>query len=101
MEGLVGPHCGALGEAVKQAPADDGAWEKLAVSAALLNEAGHFLMDDGRCPDGEWAKASEMLRTGSAAVHAKIEAKDHAGMSEAFGQVGASCATCHKAHKKD
>ncbi len=100
MSGLVKPQCGSLGEALKTAPTDDKGWEELATKAALLNESSYTLMDDGRCPDGEWAKASTQLREGSAAVLAKIEAKDAAGALEAFKGVTASCATCHKAHKK-
>ena len=34
------------------------------------------------------------------ALLAKIEAKDAAGAQEAFKGATASCAACHKAHKK-
>ena len=57
-------------------------------------------MEDGRCPDGDWANAAKALREGTAAVLAKIEAKDAAGASEAFKGATASCGACHKAHKK-
>ena len=63
MGGIVQPHCAAIGEAVKQAPADDAAWEKVATHAAVLNEISYTLMDDGRCPDADWANASTILRT--------------------------------------
>lgn len=100
MSGLVKPNCAGLGEALKTAPADDKAWEDLTIKAALLNEASYLLMDDGRCPDGEWAGAARTLREGTEAVLAKLEAKDAAGAQEAFKGVTASCAACHKAHKK-
>ena len=100
MAGLVKPNCAGIGEGLKTAPADDKAWEELATKAALLNESSFSLMDDGRCPDGEWAKAATALREGSAAVLAKIEAKDASGAQEAFKTVTGSCAACHKAHKK-
>lgn len=100
MSGLVKPQCGDLGEALKTAPTDDKGWEALATRAALLNEASYILMDDGRCPDGDWAAASKTLREGTEAVLARIEAKDAAGAQEAFKGATASCAACHKVHKK-
>ena len=100
MAGLVKPNCAGIGEALKGAPADDKAWEDLATKAALLNEASFSLMDDGRCPDGDWANASKALRDASAAVLAKVEAKDAAGAKEAFKGVTDSCGACHKVHKK-
>jgi hypothetical protein len=100
MKGLVASNCGAIAEGLKTAPADDKAWEALAVNAALLNESGYLLMDDGRCPDADWANASKALREASAAVLAKVEAKDAAGAQEAFKGVTASCKACHTVHKK-
>lgn len=100
MSGLVKPHCGGIAEGLKTAPADDQAWEELLTKAALLNEASYTLVDDGRCPDGDWANAAKALREGTAAVIEKLEAKDAAGAQEAFKGVTASCAACHKVHKK-
>jgi len=100
MSGVVQPHCAAIGEAVKQAPADDAAWEKLATHAAVLNEISYTLMDDGRCPDADWANASTMLRTASDAVLVKALAKDHAGVAAEFAKLTESCGACHKVHKK-
>ncbi|MBC8351133.1 MAG: hypothetical protein H8E66_04055 [Planctomycetes bacterium] len=100
MGGLVQPNCKNLGGGLKEAPADDKAWAALATNAALLNEAGHILMADGRCPDAEWAGAAKTLRECSEVVLAKIEAKDAEGAQGAFKAMTASCAACHKAHKK-
>ncbi len=100
MSGLVKPNCAGIGEGLKTAPADDKAWDDLATKAALLNEASFTMMDDGRCPDADWANAAKSLREASAAVLAKIEAKDAAGAQEAFKGVTGSCSACHKAHKK-
>lgn len=100
MAGLVKPNCAGIGEGLKTAPADDKTWEDLATKAALLNEASFTMMDDGRCPDADWANAAKALREASAAVLAKIEAKDAAGAQEAFKGVTGSCAACHKVHKK-
>ena len=100
MGGIVQVNCAALGKGTKDAPADAKAWDALATNAALLNEAGYLLMDDGRCPDGDWANAAKALKEGSAAVLAKIEAKDLEGAAAEFKKVTESCAGCHKAHKK-
>ena len=100
MKGLIAVNCGAIGEGLKAGPTDDKDWADLATRAALLNEASYNLMDDGRCPDGTWADADKMLREGSAALVAKLEAKDAAGSQEAFTAMTQACATCHKAHKK-
>ena len=100
MSGLIKPNCAGIGEGLKAAPVDEKAWEDLATKAALLNESSFILMDDGRCPDGDWANASKSLRDGSAAVLTKIEAKDYAGAQEAFKAVTGSCAACHKVLKK-
>jgi hypothetical protein len=100
MNGLIKPNCAGLAEGLKAGPSDDKAWEDLATKAALLNEASYTLMDDGRCPDGDWANAAKALREASAEVVAKIEAKDAAGAQDAFKGVTASCGACHKVHKK-
>lgn len=98
MKGIVGENCGALKKALDAAETN---WDDVTLRAALLNEAGYLLMDDGRCPDGEWAKAAKALQTSSAAVLAKAEAKDLEGAKAAFGELTAgSCKVCHTAHKK-
>ncbi|MBM3998687.1 MAG: hypothetical protein FJ297_03920 [Planctomycetes bacterium] len=100
MGGIMRPNCAALGEGLKTAPADDKGWAALATNAAVLNEVSYIVMDDGRCPDGDWANAATTLRECSAAVLAKIEAKDLEGASAAFKTLTGACAACHKAHKK-
>ncbi len=100
MGGLVQPNCAALGKVGKEAPADDKAWAALATNAALLNEAGYLLMDDGRCPDAEWANAAKTLQMASAAVLEKLEAKDPKGASEEFEKLTKACGACHAGHKK-
>lgn len=102
MEGIVKPHCDALKKGLEAAPADDKAWHKLAVSAALLNEASYTLMDDGRCPDGVWADAaSKALRQGSADLLKALDGKDHAAAKAAFGAMTKSCKACHEKHKEN
>ena len=100
MSGLIKPNCAGIGEGLKEAPQDDAGWAALATKAALLNESGYLLMDDGRCPDAVWAGAAKTLRESSAAVLAKIEAKDAAGAKAEFESLTKSCAEGHKAHKK-
>jgi len=85
---------------LKEAPDDDKAWEALATKAALLNEAGHILMADGRCPDGDWADAAKTLRECSAVVLKKIDQKDAEGAQIAFQAMTKACAACHKVHRK-
>ncbi len=101
MRGVVRPSCASLGKLLKEGPADDKAWDTAACHAACLSEMSFALMDDGRCPDGVWAKAAtKNLREGSAAVLAAVEAKDLDAANAAFKTVTASCAACHKEHKK-
>lgn len=97
MKGLVGANCGGLKKALD---AKETKWDDIALKAALLNESGHILLADGRCPDGTWAKASKHLQAASAEVLAKAEAKDLEGAKAAFKSLtSGSCAVCHKAHK--
>jgi len=101
MKGIVAPNCGALKKALDAQPADDDAWEAIALHAALLNEASYTLMVDGRCPDGTWATAAtQTLRQGSADVLAAVEEKDLEAANTAFGNMTQACAACHEAHKK-
>jgi cytochrome c556 len=101
MRGVTQPNCAGIGALLKDAgPADDKAWETLACHASILNEMGHLVMDDGRCPDGVWAGAAKELREGSAAVLAAADKKDLEASRTAFKSVTASCKACHDAHKK-
>lgn len=94
MKGLVAANCGALKKAL-----DAGEADKAALCAAMLNEAGHILMADDRCPSGDWASGAETLQGCSKVVLAKLKAKDIAGAQAAFKALTGGCAACHKAHK--
>ena len=48
MNGVVKAHCTALKKALDAGPADDKAWDAVALHAAILNESSFTLMDDGR-----------------------------------------------------
>lgn len=97
MKGLVAANCGDLKKALD---AKEVNWDDVILKASLLNESGYLLMDDGRCPDGEWAKAAKALQAQSAEVLAKADAKDLEGAKTAFGELTkSSCAVCHAAHK--
>ena len=48
MKGLVAANCGAL---KKDLDAEKPNWDDIELHAALLNEAGYILLDDGRCPE--------------------------------------------------
>ncbi len=93
---VVGPNCGAASKALK---ADEIDWEALAANAELLNECGHILMADGRCPDKTWAEAAKTLQGCSDVLSKKIAAKDAEGAQKAFKAMTAACGACHKAHK--
>ena len=75
-------------------------WAEAARHAELLNEAGHVLMADGRCPDKVWADAATQLRDGSDAVLAALNAKNATGAQSAFNDtLVKACASCHAVHK--
>ncbi len=93
---VVQPNCKAIGDGLK---ADEINWEALHANAELLNECGHILMADKRCPDGTWAGATKTLKECSAVLLTKIEAKDAEGAQGAFKAMTGSCGACHKAHK--
>ena len=97
MKGLIGANCGDLKKALDAAEPN---WDDVALKAALLNEAGYLLLDDGRCPDGDWAGASKTLQTGTADILAAVEKKDAKAAKEAFGKATGACGACHKVHKK-
>lgn len=97
MKGLVAANCGAV---KKDLDAVEINWDDVTLHAALLNESGYILMDDGRCPDGEWAKSAKALQATSAALLDAAEKKDAAAAKAAFGDLTAqSCKVCHAAHK--
>jgi hypothetical protein len=98
MKGLVSANCGDL---KKLLDAEQPNWDDIAVKAAVLNEAGYLLMDDGRCPDGEWAKATTAVREATADVLAAAEKKDAEAAKKGFAKLtGEGCKVCHTAHKK-
>jgi len=101
MGGLVKPTYVVVGDALKgDGPADEKAWQTAITNAALLNESGHILMEDGRCPDAVWAGASKSMQEATQTVLTKLEAKDAAGAREAMMLVSKSCGACHAVHHK-
>lgn len=98
MEGLVNVNCGAL---AKQLKSESPNWKKVGLYAAMLNESGHALMADGRCPDKVWAGSCKALKTHSATLIAKAKAKDINGVNNAFKSLTTqSCVACHNVHRK-
>lgn len=99
MEGLVGPQCQSLGKELK---ADNVDWKKVALHAALLNECGHLLMADGRCPDADWKQGATTMQECSKVLLAKVKDKDVEGAQQAFQALtSGGCKTCHAKHKHD
>lgn len=99
MRGINQPNCAGLAKLLKEKPADDKAWEQVALHAALLNEMSYVLMDDGRCPDKDWAGAAKTLRECSGKVLEAAKAKDADAAQSAFKNLTTACADCHKAHR--
>lgn len=98
MEGVVVTHYKALGKELK---ADKPNWKHIRLHAAMLNESGHNLMDDGRCISKEWAASSKILQDCSKVIIAKAKAEDLEGTVGAFKVLSSKgCAVCHKKHKK-
>lgn len=100
MNSWIGPVNTALGAELKAEPADDKAWASILAKAEVLNESGHSLMEDGRCPDAVWAAACKTMQDATSTLIVKAQAKDLAGAREAFGTFVTSCKSCHVAHKK-
>ena len=101
MSGVNLPHCSALGEMLKAGISEEKAWSEAVQHAEVLNESGHVLMTDSRCPDKVWADAATQLRDGSAAMIAALGAKNSTDAKSAFeGQVLKACSNCHAVHKK-
>jgi len=93
---VVRPNCAAIGAALKAETVD---WDAVHANAELLNECGHIVMADKRCPDKVWADAAKTLRDCSGVLLTKVKAKDAEGAQGAFKAMTAACAACHKAHK--
>jgi cytochrome c556 len=101
MRGVNQPNCAGIAGLLKdKGPADDKAWDTMTCHASILNEMGHVLMDDGRCPDKDWLGAAKDLRESSAKVLEAAKAKNLANAQEAFKGVLGACAACHKAHRE-
>ncbi len=73
------PHCSALGEILKAGISEDKAWSEAVQHAEVLNESGHVLMADSRCPDKVWADAGD-------ATARRQRCHDHRARGEKHGQ---------------
>jgi cytochrome c556 len=101
MKTVNGPQCTALAKVLKEGPADDAAWTSVTGYAQMLNEAGHVLMADSRCPDKVWADATQQLREGSEAILQAASAKNTEMARKALNEsVLAACKACHTVHRK-
>jgi cytochrome c556 len=100
MRGVSQPNCAAIGALLKdKGPADDKAWEQVLCHAEILNELSYLLMDDGRCPDKDWAGAAKTLRECSGKVAEAAAAKKLEDAQKAFKALTGACGACHKVHK--
>lgn len=101
MSGLVKPQLVALKGLVEEGKKVDGeeGWKAVSTSIALLNESGHMMMEDGRCPDKIWADACKVLREATEEGLKKAAQKDVDGVRASLEGVLASCKGCHAEHK--
>jgi cytochrome c556 len=99
MTGMVHPNMLAIEEASKNEKTDAQIWKTLATNAALLNEAGHLLVDDGRSQGKEWDSSAEDLRKATTAMLVPMKAHDMNGVANELKAVGAACARCHASYR--
>ena len=100
MKTINGPQCSALGKLLKAGPGDEKEWEQAKTNAEMLNEAGHVLMADGRCPDAVWADGAKQLREVSESILKDIADKNATSAQANFQKLLGACKTCHTAHRK-
>jgi cytochrome c556 len=82
-------------------PKDDKEWGLAAQQAAVLAEAGQLLLMGNRPLDQDiWIKSSEKLTSAAGDAMKAAEAKDLDAWKASVGQIGTSCRTCHKIHRK-
>ena len=99
MTGMVHPNILAIEEASKNGKADARTWKTLATNAALLNEAGHLLVDDGRSQGKEWDSSADDLRKATAAMLVPMKTHDMNGVANELKAVSAACARCHASYR--
>lgn len=99
MTGMVHPNILAIEEASKKETVDAKTWKALATSAALLNEAGHLLVDDERSQGKEWDSSADDLRKATAAMLIPMKAHDRNGVANELKAVSAACARCHATYR--
>ena len=99
MAGLVKPQLVALQKAAKAGPESDEDWAAIATAAALLNESGHLMMADDRCPDAIWKQGCEELKSATKTILEDVRKKDADLLAEHASLVTKSCKTCHTEHK--
>jgi hypothetical protein len=82
----------------KEEKTDDD-WKAMEIAAALLNESGYLMLDDGRSPDKIWSEGAEILRNAGADGLKAVAAKDTEAGNKAVEGVLKSCKVCHTEHK--
>jgi hypothetical protein len=100
MSGLVKPKYVAIKEGLSKESISEDDWKALATHAALLNESSYSLMQDDRCPDGDWKEGAMILRKASNDALANIAKENAAGALKAVESMTLSCKKCHAAHKQ-
>lgn len=101
MAGIHKPSMENVASIFQTPPKTDKEWAKVRRSAALLNESGHLLMQNDRCPDAVWAKACADLRAFTATYVEAATKKDLDGAKAACAKIAASCKSCHDQHREE
>ena len=100
MSGIHKPAMKAVRSVSEKTPETDKDWEKVRLGAALLNESGHLLMQNKRCPDGVWAGSCADLRASTADLALAVEAKNLESARTAIDKIATSCKSCHAKHRE-
>jgi cytochrome c556 len=101
MDGLIRPMQMAIGNAAKEAPADDRAWRGIVTNAIMLQESAQMLKTSGRAKDQDgWMKAADNLGAAGASVQKAAEAKDFEALKTASAGIGGACQGCHRVYRQ-
>lgn len=95
MSGMVHPSFLTIRSATKEPKVPPHLWPSIATNAALLNEAGHSLVEGSRSKGPEWDVAAEGLRRISASMLAQISARNSAGVRAELKALDSACVNCH------
>lgn len=92
---LVVTQYGKLLSDLSRGPAGPEEWERSAVRAALLVEAGDILMRSESAQEDSWRIAASALHDGGNATRAAIDVQDLTAARIGFEKLSTACSSCH------